>query len=130
MAVTVNVFRQDFPEFADDGSYPDSAVIFYLTLAGKLLNEARWGDVLDMGTELFIAHNLVLERNAQKTAAAGGVPGQNSGPLASKAVGPVNASYDTSAGIEEGAGHWNLTIYGTRFISLVRMFGAGPIQVT
>jgi len=27
------------------------------------------------------------------------------------------------------AGHWNLTVYGTRFIRFAKMFGAGPIQI-
>lgn len=128
MAVTPASFRQNYPEFSQ-AVYPDPAVNYYLVIAGKLLNERRWLDMIDVATELFVAHHLVLERQAQKAAATGAVPGQNSGALASKAVGPVNASYDTNAGIEEGAGHWNLTTYGTRFMNLVRMFGAGPIQV-
>jgi hypothetical protein len=41
----------------------------------------------------------------------------------------VTQAYDTTAGIVPEAGHWNLTTYGMRFIQLVLMFGAGPIQV-
>lgn len=130
MSVTPASFRQDFPEFADITVYPDGSVNYYLNLAGLLLVPARWTTVLDMATELFVAHNLVLEAQAQKAAANGAIPGQNTGPLSGKTVGPITASYDTAAGIEEGAGHWNLTTYGTRFMSLVRLFGAGPVQVT
>ncbi len=129
MTVTVDSFRVDFPEFADTTAYPNGGVQYWLTLAGLLLNAQRFGTVLDTATELFVAHNLVLERQAQKAAAAGGAPGINTGPVSSKTVGPVTQAYDTQAGIEEDAGHWNLTTFGTRFMSLVKMFGAGPIQV-
>jgi hypothetical protein len=129
VTVTVDSFRVDFPEFADTTAYPNGGVQYWLTLAGLLLNAQRFGTVLDTATELFVAHNLVLERQAQKAAAAGGAPGINTGPVSSKTVGPVTQAYDTQAGIEEDAGHWNLTTFGTRFMSLVKMFGAGPIQV-
>lgn len=130
MTVTPASFRTDYPEFADTTAYPDSGVTYWLTVAGLLLNTLRWQDMLDVATELFVAHNLALERQAQKSAASGAVPGLSTGPVSSKTVGPVTQAYDTTAGIEEGAGHWNLTVYGTRFIGLVKMFGAGPIQVT
>lgn len=129
MTITPDGFRADFPEFADAAAYPDSGITFWLTVASKLLNPLRWQDMLETGTELFVAHNLVLERQAQKSATAGAPPGVSTGPIATKTVGPVTQAYDTTAGIEEGAGHWNLTVYGTRFIWLVKMFGAGPIQV-
>lgn len=132
MTVTVADFRAHYPEFGDAVAYPDAGVTYWLGVAGKLLNASRFSDMLDIATELFVAHNLVLERQAQRAAASAskGAPGLNKGAIASEAVGPVSASYDTSSGIEDGAGHWNLTTFGTRFISLVRMFGAGPIQIT
>lgn len=128
MAVDIAKFRADFPEFADTTAYPDPQVTFYLGLAGKLLNVARWVDLIDYGTELFVAHNLALERQAQTTAAKGGTPGMQQGALSGKTVGPVSATYDTSAGLELDGGHWNLTVYGTRFLRLVRMAGAGGVQ--
>ena len=128
MTVTIAAFRQDYPEFSA-AAYPDSGVTYWLTVAGLLLNASRWQDMLDVATELFVAHNLALERQAQKSATTGAVPGLSTGPVSSKTVGPVTQAYDTTAGIELDAGHWNLTTFGTRFINLVRMFGAGPIQV-
>lgn len=130
MTVTPDSFRVDFPEFADNVAYPDSGITFWLTVAGKLLNTLRWQDMLDTATELFVAHQLVLERQAQKSAAKGAVPGVTTGAISSKTVGPVTQAYDTSAGIDEGAGHWNLSTYGIRLIQLCSLFGAGPIQVT
>jgi hypothetical protein len=51
------------------------------------------------------------------------------GVINSKSVDKVSIGYDTAGGIEAGAGHWNLTIYGTRLIKLIKMVGAGPVQV-
>lgn len=129
MTVTAAQFRTDFPEFTL-ASYPDASVNFWLAVAAKLLRPARWFDMLDLATELYVAHNLSLEFQAREDAAAGGAPGVSTGAVTSMAVGPASISFDASAGLEEGAGNWNLTVYGTRFAQLVRMFGAGPIQVS
>ena len=129
MSVTVASFRTNFPEFADTATYPDSAVNYWLDLSTKLLNACRWGALLDHGTEQFVAHNLVLEALAQKTVAVGGLPGLNKGVISAESPGAVSLSYDTSAVMEDKAGHWNYTVYGTRFVFLMRRVGAGPIQV-
>lgn len=128
--VTIDQFRKDFTEFSNTAKYPNDGVQFWLTFADKMLiNPLRWGDVRNMGIELFVAHNLALENQAQKASKAGGTPGLQMGVLTGKTVGPVSANYDANAGLELGAGHWNLTTYGTRFLRLARMIGAGPIQV-
>ncbi|MFG1260034.1 DUF4054 domain-containing protein [Xanthobacter flavus] len=129
MTVTATSFRTDFPEFASTGAYPDAMVSFWLGLAGKLLDPTRWGDLLDFGTELFIAHNLALAARDQKAATAGGIPGSGGGLVVSKAVDKVSVSYDTALAGVEGAGNWNLTTYGTRYIQLARMVGAGGVQL-
>lgn len=129
MSVTTTKFRADFPEFSSTAAYPEALVTFYLTLGAKLMSVDRWADIIDEGLELFVAHNLALERPAQKTAAAGGVPGGASGPVSSKTIDKVSVSYDTSAAMEPGAGHWNLTIYGQRYIRLARMVGSGGLQL-
>jgi hypothetical protein len=129
--VTINPaqFRVDFPEFADTTAYPDAGINFWLGVAYKLLNACRFQDMLDTAAELYVAHNIALERQAQKSASGGAVPGLSTGPVSSKTVGPVTQAYDTTAGIFEDAGPWNLTIYGTRLYNLFMMFGAGPIQL-
>jgi hypothetical protein len=128
MTVTVASFRADFQEFSNSAVYPDSAVIYWMSLAVQLFNPAAWTTLLDVGTELFIAHNLVLEQQAANSANNGGVPGINSGPLSSKSVDKVSAGYDTHAGTLEGFGNFNLTTYGTRLGWLVNMVGIGGVQ--
>jgi hypothetical protein len=122
-------FRSDFPEFADKTIYTESAFRYWCTLAFLMLNAPRWGSVLLIGIELFIAHNLVIETQAQQTALNQGWPGESRGAINNESAGEVTVSYDTATTLEEGAGHWNLTVYGTRFINLAKMMGAGGMQV-
>lgn len=129
MAVTFKTFRQNYPEFENADRFPDGAITYYKTIAGLLLNANRFQDMLDVATELFIAHNISIERRAQDEALRGGQPGVTTGPVTSKSVGPISVSYSVDAGIQLGAGHWNTTIYGLRFAELVSIFGAGPVQV-
>ena len=140
MSVTADSFRQGFAKvFLDAAIYPDEAVQFWLGIAGLMLT-TRWGsssptaDVpptsqIDWGTVLFAAHHLILEKQAGDAAARGATPGLTTGAISADSVGKVSRSYDTSAGLELEAGHWNLTIYGLRFIALAKMVGAGPITI-
>ncbi len=127
--ITPAQFRQDFPEFANVGTFPDSAVNLWLAVAGRLLPSLRWQDNLDLGTELFTAHHLVLSARDQAAAAVGGIPGEVKGPVASKAVDKVSVSYDTGSVSLTDAGFWNMTSYGIRFLTLGRYMGAGGIQL-
>jgi hypothetical protein len=127
--VTINQFRADYPEFKDAAIYPDSMLRYWLGVASLLLNPGRWCDMLGVATELFVAHNCVLEAEAQQTSLAGGFPGKSKGAITAQGAGSVSLSYDAAIVLEADAGHWNLTIYGSRFIRLAKMFGAGPIQI-
>lgn len=129
MTTTANAFRRSFPEFGENTTYTDPVIDFWLGVADKLLNAARWNDLIEAGKFLFCAHNLVLSRQAEAAAANGAVPGQASGPVSQKSVDKVSVSYDTAAALEPEAGHWNLTTYGQRFIHLARLLGAGGLQV-
>lgn len=105
-----------------------------------MLNPRRWGIPsttpvspptmpFDVGTELFVAHHIVLEKKAMDAVKVGGTPGIAQGMVSSKSVGPVSGSYDTASIKVEDAGHWNQTVYGLRFVRLSRFRGSGPIQV-
>lgn len=126
----IATFRADLPEFANVTVYSDSMVTYWLNIAVLMLNPGRWGtDLLPHGLEQFMAHNIVLEKQALDTAGTGGWPGLAKGNISSESPGAVSLSYDTSVALEENAGHWNYTVYGQRFIKLARMMGAGGIQV-
>lgn len=122
-------FRLDFPEFADSPRYPDTLLEFWATLGERVICETRFGDAYVYALSLFTAHNIVLAAGNSAAAAACGIPGAVSGPVASKAVGSVNVSYDNASVMLPGAGHWNQTTYGRQFTQLIRLFGHGCVQL-
>lgn len=139
--ITVATFRADLKEFGDTTAFPDSTITYWIAMGGLLLPNDTWGlgaaeasspptTIYDFALEMFVAHNVALEKLAQNSANAGGVPGiSGAGIAASKSVGGVSISYDVNAGIIEGAGAWNYTVYGVRFIQLARLRGRGPVQI-
>ena len=135
MTATVASFRTSFREFQSAAAYPDPDIQFWLDLcqgvapAPGLLNVDRWLSLRDMGAMLFTAHNVVLEKRAQAEAQNGAVPGSNTGPISNKSVDKVSIAYDTASASDEKAGHWNLTTYGTRYTYMMRLVGAGPVQL-
>lgn len=143
--ISVSQFRKDIKAFASAQRYTNDSVTYWLSIANLLLNQGRWGSSaadpwpgmnppplaeFDFGCELFVAHNLALEDLNNQTAQNGGTPGTSAiGPASSEKVDKVSVTYSIEAGIEPDAGHWNLTNYGTRFIQLARLLGAGPLYV-
>lgn len=132
MAVTVATFRQNFPEFQDQSRFSDAAVNLWLAFSASLVNPDVWnadgGTLADLGTQLVIAHHLVLGERDAKASQAGGTPGTVTGPQASKSVDKVSVSYDSGAVRLEDAGFWGLTSYGLRFLTIARVLGAGGGQ--
>jgi hypothetical protein len=124
--ITQADFVAAFPEFANAADYPPAQFGFWQPIAYAQLNAVRLGASLDLAAMLFIAHNIALSKADQKAALNGAPPGGSSGPLASKSVGPVSASYDTGAAAVEGDASWNLTSYGQRLRTMLRGFSLGP----
>jgi hypothetical protein len=129
MTVTAASFRGAFPAFANMATYTDPQVNFWITFALHFLNADRWADTIDYGVMLFVAHNLSLEFNANQSAKRGQNPGFVTGPVTSGSVDKVSYSRDVTSAMEDKAGHWNLSVYGLRYIRLAKMMGAGPVQV-
>jgi hypothetical protein len=129
MTITATQLRTDFPEFADTATYPDATVAFWLSVAAITLPADRWDTLLNVGTELFTAHHLVLAAQAAEDVAAGATPGEVTGPATAKAVDKVSFSQDAASVSLENGGFWNMTTYGIRFLQLARMIGAGPVQL-
>ena len=139
--ITPTSFRQDLTSFADQTKYPDPDIAYWIQIGVLLLVTTSWGTgsatassppttVYDFGLEMFVAHNLTVEEQNKAQADNGGTPGQGgNGIVTSESVGSVSRSYDANAGINQGAGFWNLTNYGTRFYQLARLRGKGPVQI-
>jgi len=128
MSVSVTQFRGNFPAFSNVTTYPDAQVTFWMTQAALLHNPTRWGGLLDLGIQLWTAHNLIIEGQAAKQSQNGRVPTGGTGVQSSKSVDKVSVSYDNSTTKVEGAESYNATVYGQRWYKLSKMAGAGPLQ--
>lgn len=124
-------FRQGFPEFSDTTCFPSSQINFQSTIATELMNQCAWRDqtMLNYAIQLYVAHTLTLASQNQKIVAAGGTPGTFGGIANSKTVGGVSVGYDSASTSEQGAGWYNLTNYGKQLYHLIKLFGAGAIQL-
>lgn len=129
MTVTNASFRTAFPAFADTTKYPNPVVDMWLGVAVQSVNEGRWSTLTDIGVSLYLAHELTIEGLISQQAARGIAPTGRQGIQTSKSADGVSVSYDVSTTSEKDAGHWNTTVYGTRYYRMARMMGAGPIQV-
>ncbi len=133
-------FREDFPEFRDFDLYSDASINYWMLIATYRVGGRRWGGgpalvgqpltLMDSAREMFIAHNLVLELQAQQRAARGGPPGVQVGALAGVSGNGAAVSYDVgSTAMDPKAGHWGLTTYGMRYLEMVCMVGADGLQI-
>lgn len=128
--MTVDDFRAAYPEFEDATKYPDAMIQRFLDLAVKMLPACVWGDSLDLGIGLFVAHNVVLSARAMAAASAGGSGvGSVSGPISSKTVDKVSVAYDIKAVTVENGAFWNTTSYGVQLLYWARLFGTMAIQL-
>lgn len=124
-------FRNDFPEFSDSARYPVSLITFWSTLAEQVTSEPCYQTTYTTAVKLATAHFITIGQVNAKAGQAGGVPGSSGGVVASKSVGDVSVSYDTTIGVMSGenAGQWNATTYGRQYLTLARLFGAGAVQL-
>jgi hypothetical protein len=129
LLVPVSQFRRDFPEFADATKFPESTILYWMAVASLLLNAQRWCDALYLATELYVAHNIVFEAQAQQTSLKGGFPGLSKGAISAESAGQVSINFDTTMTLEKDAGNYNYTVYGQRLWRLIQLFGAGPVQI-
>jgi hypothetical protein len=130
MTITAASFRAALPAFTDATQFPDSDITFWITLAYKLHNADKIGDMVDDLVTQYVAHQCVLEAQSRNSVAAGGLPGLIVGNVTNASADGV--SYTRSlqgATLDADAGDWNLTIYGIRWRTMYKLFGAGPVQV-
>lgn len=134
MAITASQFRVNFPEFANITVFPDTLIQFWISVADLLIIPDIWGELEDIGKQLYLAHQLVIEKkNAQGASinnGIGGVPGTTAqGQIASQSADKVSVSFSIDKTLYNDAGFWNLTNYGTRYWQLLKIVGCKPIQV-
>jgi len=125
----IATFRSGFPEFADVLVYPDAQINFWSAIAEAQLDQTRWTTTWVFAVQLYVAHEITLARQNLKASTIGGTPGQHGGIVNSKTVGSVSASYDSATQSEKNAGWWNRTTYGMQLWRLMRIYGAGVVQL-
>lgn len=149
MSVGYSDFIQDYSEFSNQTRYPQSSVEYWIGIAYVLLTQPLYGtsfwdttpgpfiptgqtvgrSMQDFGVELFTAHNLALEVQADDAASLNAVPGTVGGSLTGRTVNGLTVVYDTAGSLEKDGGHYNLTTYGRRLLRMIKIVGALPIQV-
>lgn len=121
---TPDDFRQMFSMFADEDKYPDAMIQMWLDQAP--CDPLVWGKRYQLGTLLWTAHELA--KFGPDGLASASIAGQTGVPN-NKSVDSVSIGYDTTLSKVEGAGPYNLTIYGQQFWQLAQYVGAGSIPV-
>ncbi len=104
-------------------------VDFWVSFISLQLDPNVWNRSWNVGVSLYLAHELTLAGQNGQSAKFGGTPGQQGGVATQKSVGSVSVQYDAQSMSEKDAGYWNLTTYGKQFIRLVRIYGAGAVQL-
>lgn len=125
----ITEFRTQFPEFQDAAKYPDAQLTFWSTIAELQVSVDAWKSMRPCGVKLYVAHEVTLAAQNVSAANVGGTPGSQGGIANSKTVGSVSVGYDASTTTEKDAGWWNLTNYGKQYYRLLKMFGAGALQL-
>jgi hypothetical protein len=120
----VATLRLLFAAFADDTAFPDAVIQVWLDLAATFVNTG-WGPMQAFGQGLWAAHELAkMTQAAQPGTSITGITGIPS----NKSVDSVSIGYDTTTGTVDGAGSYNLTVYGRQWYQLAMVFGMGPFQ--
>lgn len=127
--LTVQQFRELFPSFNED-QYPDLAVESRIELAELFFSKKIWKPekVRIHAVGLYTAHYLAAYGSAS-SGGSGKTAGSAMGVVSSKSVDGASISYDTGSTVEQGAGFWNSTPYGRELYQLMRVFGAGAVQL-
>ena len=112
-------FLENFPQFNNLSTYPQSMIDFWLDYSVHFINFQRWGSLASQGVQLLTAHNLLL-------ASQGGVfDGLDTG----QSVDVESYTTEVNAILIDGAGMYNKTVYGVQYYQLARLIGAGPLQI-
>lgn len=121
---SLDTFLAIFPEFK---SYGEARCEYFLSQAIVSVPDRRFAKETDYGRMLFAAHHLTILGAGTDTSVRAT---DLKRPVASKAVGSANVSYDTATGTDAEAGEWNLTKYGRLFWALLKRYRRLPTIVT
>ena len=128
---TLALFLADHPEFTDSNSaslLPDATITSYVDMANDTVSPDMWGSYYRLAAGLFVAHMCALKLQtyaSHSTAAQTAGNSAQEGVVKSATMGDTSVSYDNSA-VTEGTkkwGTWNLTKYGSEFVTYAKQLG-------
>lgn len=125
----LSAFRAAFPEFTNTTKYPDAQLTFWSAFAEAQLPLCVWKDTKPFAVYLYTAHEITMAYQNVQSSTSGGTPGVQGGIANTKTVGSVTVGYDQTLNSEKDAGWWNNTNYGKQLYRLIKIFGAGAIQL-
>jgi hypothetical protein len=117
MAVTVDTFTTDYPQFL---ATETETIERALSRAALRISAAQWGALYEEGQSLLAAHLLTIA--AEATATDGKGQGVAGGVSSISVDGDISVSYaDASyARSQQGSSNYDSTIYGRDFLQLQR----------
>ncbi len=121
IVITVDEFREVFPEFADETKYPDAVIQSFIIQAECYIspdNNPAWmlnGESRRLAIMLLVAHLLILNNKALSGSGAAG------GTVASKSAGSVSVSFVAPTNKNELDFWLNQTGYGQRLLALLQV---------
>ena len=130
MAITTSQFRTRFPEF---DAICDNVIDMFITDAELFVQESYWGPKYDLGLYYLTAH-FIAKQEQMKNSTPGAGSSQPSGAITSRAVDGVSVGYSNPFSSSSGSGKNRLvefesTVYGQRYIQLIRTLGIPAIVV-
>jgi hypothetical protein len=116
----IDLFRETFPAFSDESKYPEEVITPWATIGEQLLTQSRWDILWTLGVQLYVAHNLTIDKPN---------PTQMLVTQSSKTLAGESISTSNMVIAEKNAGLWNTTTYGQRLFQLMKVVGMGATVV-
>jgi len=119
--LNIEQMRALLPAFTDP-PYSDVMIQAWINLCP--ISYDVWGSRYQLGQALWVAHELTkFGPNGMAT-----MPGQAGiGAPTSRSVNGVSVGYDVRIGYMDGAGPYNLTVYGQQFWMMAKLLSAGVL---
>lgn len=122
--ITPEDIREAFPEFSSPEQFPDAMIQNNITQAGCYVSTANSGDIdfncRTLMIELVACHLIALSYAMQEQANGSGTTGGIVGQISRATIGEVTVSVAVPANKNELQYWLNQTLYGQRFLALVR----------
>lgn len=124
--VTVQDFREAFPEFSDASKYPDAVVENLIAQAECYISPKRRSGICDGCLKLMI---LLMAAHLLRVSAGGASSSSGAGQVSSASIGSVSVGYVAPPNKTQTQWWLNLTPYGQRLLQLaVSRFPAGAFK--